>query len=58
MKMKMFILVCHKNMFVVKTENTLLKVGLVDADYPDYKKVIPAEKGISVTLERESFCMP
>ena len=45
----------HKNMFVVKTENTLLKVGLVDADYPDYKKVIPAEKGISVTLERESF---
>ena len=45
----------HKNMFIVKTENTLLKVGLVDADYPDYKKVIPAEKGISVTLERESF---
>ena len=45
----------HKNIFVVKTENTLLKVSLVDADYPDYKKVIPAEKGISVTLERESF---
>jgi DNA polymerase III subunit beta len=45
----------HKNMFVLQTKNTILKVSLVDADYPDYKKVIPAEKGISVTLERESF---
>lgn len=45
----------NKNMFVVKTENTLLKVSLVDADYPDYKKVIPTEKGITVTLEKEYF---
>ena len=45
----------HKNMFIVKTENTLLKVSLVDADYPDYKKVIPTEKGIKVTLEKEYF---
>jgi len=45
----------HKNMFIVKTENTLLKVSLVDADYPDYKKVIPVEKGTSVVLEKESF---
>ncbi len=45
----------HKNMFIVKTDNTLLKVSLVDADYPDYKRVIPAEKGISIVLEKESF---
>jgi DNA polymerase-3 subunit beta len=45
----------YKNMFVVKTENTLLKVSLVDADYPDYKKVIPNEKGVSVVLEKEYF---
>ena len=45
----------HKNMFILQTKNTILKVSLVDADYPDYKKVIPAEKGIIVTLERESF---
>ncbi|HOQ71753.1 MAG: DNA polymerase III subunit beta [Smithellaceae bacterium] len=45
----------HKNMFVVKTENTILKVNLVDADYPDYKRVIPAEKGVSVTLDKELF---
>ena len=45
----------HKNMFVLQTENTILKVSLVDADYPDYKKVIPAEKGIKVVLEKEYF---
>jgi DNA polymerase-3 subunit beta len=45
----------HKNMFVLQTENTILKVSLVDADYPDYKKVIPTEKGIKVTLEKEYF---
>ncbi len=45
----------HKNMLIVKTENTVLKVSLVDADYPDYKRVIPAEKGTGVVLEKESF---
>ena len=45
----------HKNMFIVKTENTLLKVSLVDADYPDYKKVISTEKGIKIVLEKEYF---
>ena len=45
----------HKNMLIVKTDNTVLKVSLVDADYPDYKRVIPAEKGIGVVLEKESF---
>lgn len=45
----------HKNMLIIKTENTVLKVSLVDADYPDYKRVIPSEKGIGVVLEKESF---
>ena len=45
----------HKNMFVMQTKNTVLKVSLVDADYPDYKKVIPTEKGIRVVLEKEYF---
>jgi DNA polymerase III subunit beta len=45
----------HKNMFIVKTENTVLKVNLVDADYPDYKRVIPMEKGISIALDKEIF---
>lgn len=45
----------HKNMLVLKTENTILKVSLVDADYPDYKRVIPSEKGIGVIIEKEPF---
>jgi DNA polymerase-3 subunit beta len=45
----------HKNMLILQTDNTILKVSLVDADYPDYKKVIPAEKGIRVILEKEYF---
>jgi len=45
----------YKNMLIIKTENTILKVSLVDADYPDYKRVIPVEKGIGVVLEKESF---
>lgn len=45
----------HKNMLLIKTENTILKVSLVDAAYPDYKRVIPTEKGISVKLQKEPF---
>ena len=45
----------QKNMLVVKTENTILKVNLVDGEYPDYKRVIPAEKGVSITLDKETF---
>jgi DNA polymerase III subunit beta len=45
----------YKNMFIVKTDNTLLKVSLVDADYPDYKKVIATEKGMRIELEKEYF---
>jgi DNA polymerase-3 subunit beta len=45
----------NKNLFIIQTENTVLKVGLVDADYPDYKKVLPTEKGISVVLEKGIF---
>jgi len=45
----------NNNMFIVKTQNTILKVSLVDADYPDYKRVIPAEKGVGIVLEREPF---
>jgi DNA polymerase-3 subunit beta len=44
-----------KNMLIVKTANTVLKVSLVDADYPDYKRVIPSEQGIGVILNKELF---
>jgi DNA polymerase III subunit beta len=42
----------HQGMCVFKTENTILKVRLIDSDYPDYRRVIPVEKGYPVRFER------
>lgn len=42
-------------MFIVKTENVLLKVNLINAEYPDYKRVIPTEKGTVLFLPRDGF---
>jgi DNA polymerase-3 subunit beta len=40
---------------VVKTGHTLLKVSLIDGDYPDYRRVIPAEKGVIFGLLKDKF---
>ncbi|OHE21097.1 MAG: DNA polymerase III subunit beta [Syntrophobacterales bacterium GWF2_56_9] len=44
-----------KGMLMIKTDHTLLKVSLIDGEYPDYRRVIPAEKGMVVTLEKDKF---
>jgi DNA polymerase-3 subunit beta len=31
----------------------MLRVSLVDAEYPDYRRVIPAEKGVVVTVDKD-----
>jgi DNA polymerase III subunit beta len=43
----------HQGMCIFKTENTILKVRLIDSDYPDYRRVIPVEKGFPVRFERD-----
>ena len=45
----------QKGMLIFKTDGTVLKVSLVDADYPDYRRVIPAEKGLEILLQKENF---
>ena len=40
---------------IVKKNNTVLRVSLIDAEYPDYKRVIPDEKGIEVQLNRDQM---
>ena len=45
----------RQGVLVVKTDHTLLKVSLIDGEYPDYRRVIPAERGLLVTLDREKF---
>lgn len=41
-------------MFMIRTNDTLLKVSLVDAEYPDYRRVIPSEPGRRVQFDRET----
>jgi DNA polymerase III subunit beta len=45
----------RQGMCVIKTDSTMLKVSLVDADYPDYKRVIPTEKGVLVQFEKDTI---
>jgi DNA polymerase-3 subunit beta len=45
----------HKGMCVFKTDSIMLRVSLVDAEYPDYKRVIPSEKGVVVKFEKDAL---
>lgn len=45
----------NKGMCMLKTDRTLLKVSLIDGEYPDYKRVIPTEKGIVVGVGKNTF---
>ena len=45
----------RQGMCIVKTDHTLLKVSLVDGEYPDYRRVIPAEKGVIVGIEKDKL---
>jgi DNA polymerase III subunit beta len=45
----------RQGMCIVKTDHVLLKVSLVDGEYPDYKRVIPAEKGVVVGVEKDKL---
>lgn len=42
-------------MFIVQTGNVLLKVSLINAEYPDYKRVIPTDKGTVLFLPKDDF---
>lgn len=44
----------RRGMCIIKTDGTLLKVSLIDADYPDYRRVIPADKGVIVNFDRDA----
>jgi DNA polymerase-3 subunit beta len=45
----------RQGMCVIKTDSIMLRVSLVDAEYPDYRRVIPAEKGIVVQFEKDAI---
>lgn len=45
----------RKGTCLVKTDHVLLKVSLVDGEYPDYRRVIPTEKGVILGIEKDKF---
>jgi len=44
----------YDSMFIIKTNNAVLKVRLIDGEYPEYKRVIPTEAGLMVNFDKES----
>ncbi len=44
-----------KGFCVIRKENTVLKVSLIESDYPDYKRVIALPPGVDIELDREQF---
>jgi DNA polymerase-3 subunit beta len=45
----------RQGMCIIKTDHILLKVSLVDGEYPDYRRVIPAEKGVILEIGKDKF---
>jgi len=44
----------NRGMCILRTNNTVLKVSLIEAEYPDYQRVIPKEKGVEVSFDRDT----
>ncbi|MBN1380560.1 MAG: DNA polymerase III subunit beta [Deltaproteobacteria bacterium] len=41
-------------MFVVKANRSILKIRLIDAEYPDYRRVIPAETETMIHFDKDA----
>lgn len=44
----------HNGMFIIRTKNSILKIRLIDAEYPDYRRVIPSETGTMVHFDKDA----
>ena len=40
---------------ILKKNDTILRISLIDSDYPDYEKVIPSEQGVEVKLNKDEI---
>ena len=41
--------------YVVRKANTTLRISLIDAEYPDYKRVIPEKEGVEIQLDKNQI---
>jgi DNA polymerase-3 subunit beta len=44
----------YNSMCVVRTPDVVLKVSLIDAEFPDYQRVLPKDKGISIKVDKDT----
>lgn len=42
----------HKGACIVRAGNVVLKVSMIDAEYPEFRKIIPAERDVFAVLDR------
>lgn len=43
------------HVMVVRKDTSMLRLGLIDAVYPDYRRVVPKDRGASVLIEKHRF---
>jgi DNA polymerase-3 subunit beta len=41
--------------FVVKLDDVVLRVGLIEDTYPDYRRVVPKDKGIEIRVDKRQL---
>jgi len=44
-----------KGVFFIKNDSVFLRVSLIDADYPDYRRVIPSSQGTVIRMDRDKL---
>lgn len=48
--------ICLKDgVYVVRKNDTTLRISLIEADYPDYNRVIPKEGGVEIHLDKNQM---
>lgn len=45
----------HKGACIVRAGNVMLKVSLIDAEFPEFRKIIPAERDIFAVIDRNAM---
>ncbi|MCK4534515.1 MAG: DNA polymerase III subunit beta [Syntrophobacterales bacterium] len=43
------------SVYVVRKKDTTLRISLIDAEYPDYKRVIPEKGGVEIQLDKNQI---
>jgi len=45
----------EKGTMIIKADGSTLKVGLIDAEFPEYRRAIPQDQGITLCLRRDTL---